>query len=59
MLLLHRPKLKVKMLTLLSKHFVERTYLDNMSQLEIELRKESSMFTPRKNFYKKVVRNSK
>ncbi len=55
----NQTEIKSKNVDMLSKHFVERTYLDNMSQLEIELRKESSMFMQRKNFSKKDFDNKK
>ena len=55
----NHTEIKSKNVVMLSKHFVERTYLDNMTQLEIELRKESSMFMPRKNFSKKDFDNKK
>ena len=46
----NQTEIKSKNIEVLSKHFAKRTYLDNMTQLEIELRKESSMVMPRKNF---------
>ena len=55
----NQTEIKIKNVDMLSKLFAKRTYLDNMTQLDIELRKESSMFMPRKNFSKKYFDNKK
>jgi hypothetical protein len=55
----NQTEIKSKNVEVLSKLFAKRTYLDNMTQLDIELRKESSMVMPKKNFSKKDVDSNK
>jgi hypothetical protein len=55
----NQTEIKSKNVEVLSKLFAKRIYLDNMTQLDIELRKESSMIIPKKNFSKKDVDSNK
>jgi hypothetical protein len=55
----NQTEIKSKNVSMLSKLFAKRTYLDNMTQLKIELRKESRIVIPNKIFSKKDFYNKK